>query len=437
MSNIRFQRIVWFEFVLCGGRTMSIWRIVGGARLDGGVRVQGAKNAVLPIMAASILTGCETELLNCPDLSDVSASVNILRHLGCAVQRDGDVVNIDSKGLNGCHIPHELMLEMRSSVIFLGAVLGRCGEAILSSPGGCELGPRPIDLHLDALRALGADITEHGGNIICRSGGLRGADINLLLPSVGATENAMIAACAAEGETVITNAAREPEIVDLQRYLCSMGAGITGAGTSVITVSGFQPRERVGHRVMPDRIAASTILCAAAGTGGDVELRAVEPADFSTVTEILGNMGCEITERGQTIRLRSNGKLRAPRPVVTRPYPGFPTDAQPLLMAACLRADGTTVFVENIFENRYRHVSELCRLGADIRTEGRVAMVTGVRSLAGAPVSATDLRGGAALVTAALAAEGETRVFDSGHISRGYEDLDVQLRALGGDIVRE
>lgn len=416
---------------------MSIWRIAGGQPLNGDIRIQGAKNAVLPIMAASILSSCETELLNCPDLSDVNASVNILRHLGCKVQRDGDTVNIDSSGLAGCHIPHELMNEMRSSVIFLGAVLGRCGEAVLSRPGGCELGPRPIDLHLDALRALGAEITERGGNIVCKSNGLTGANINLSLPSVGATENTMIAALAAKGDTTITNAAREPEIVDLQNYLRSMGAYIEGAGTPTITVRGFAPKDRVGHRVMPDRIVASTFLCAAAGAGGDIELRGVVPGDVSTITEILAQMGCKIHTNGVNIRLRSNGVLRAPSPVVTRPYPGFPTDAQPLLMAACLKAAGTTVFVENIFENRYRHIDEMRRMGADIRKEGRVAMVMGVRVLNAAPVTTTDLRGGAALVTAALSAEGESVVFDSGHIERGYERLDQQLCSLGAKVSKE
>ena len=404
---------------------MSIWRISGGNRLNGDIRIQGAKNAVLPIIAASIVTGCETELINCPRLSDVEAAMCILRHLGCIAERDGDTLYIDSRGMSATDIPHELMREMRSSVIFLGAILARAHSAQLYYPGGCELGVRPIDLHLDALRALGAQISDSG---------LKGTRINLSFPSVGATENIMLAACAASGETVITNAAREPEIVDLQDYLRKLGVCVFGAGTPTISISGFNPVQVVGHRVMTDRIAAATMLCCTAATGGKVRLLSVEPAHFETISEALEYMGCQI-ERGSTeITISSNGILRAPKPVVTKPYPGFPTDAQPLLMAACLKADGTAVFTENIFENRYRHAVELRKLGSDISVVGRVAMVTGVPKLIAAPVTATDLRGGAALVVAALAAEGETQLYDVGHIVRGYERLDEHLRALGGDI---
>lgn len=413
---------------------MSIWRISGGNRLNGDIRIQGAKNAVLPIIAASIVTGCETELINCPRLSDVEAAMCILRHLGCIAERDGDTLYIDSRGMRATDIPHELMREMRSSVIFLGAILARAHSAQLYYPGGCELGARPIDLHLDALRALGAQISDSGGKLECSDSGLKGTRINLSFPSVGATENIMLAACAASGETVITNAAREPEIVDLQDYLRKLGVCVFGAGTPTISISGFNPVQVVGHRVMTDRIAAATMLCCTAATGGKVRLLSVEPAHFETISEALEYMGCQI-ERGSTeITISSNGILRAPKPVVTKPYPGFPTDAQPLLMAACLKADGTAVFTENIFENRYRHAVELRKLGSDISVVGRVAMVTGVPKLIAAPVTATDLRGGAALVVAALAAEGETQLYDVGHIVRGYERLDEHLRALGGDI---
>ena len=414
---------------------MSVWKVSGGNKLFGDLRIQGSKNAVLPIMAAAIITGCETELINCPRLSDVEAAMSILRHLGCKAERDGDTVNIDSRGMNRTDIPHDLMREMRSSVIFLGAILARSHEATLSYPGGCELGARPIDLHIEALRSLGAEINEQGGSLYCRDSGLKGARINLSFPSVGATENAMLAACGADGETVITNAAKEPEIVDLQEFLKKLGANCSGAGTSTITISGFTPQKKVGHRVMPDRITSATILCCVASAGGSVTIKSVVPSDFETVTSVLENMGCGIERRKNTVKITVDRQLRAPRPIITRPYPGFPTDAQPLLMAACLRAEGTTAFTENIFENRYRHAAELCRLGADISVVGRVAMVTGVSELIGAPVNATDLRGGAALVAAALGAKGETLIYDTGHIARGYEEFDKMLMSLGADII--
>lgn len=416
---------------------MSVWTVRGGNRLDGAIDVQGSKNAVLPIMAASLLCRGRTRLTNCPRLLDVDASIEILRHLGCTAVREGGSIVIDSAGADKIHIPHELMLKMRSSVMFMGAILARGGEVRLSTPGGCELGSRPIDLHLKALSELGAEIIEDGGEVCCRAARLRGCHINLDFPSVGATENLMLAACAAEGTTVLTNAAREPEIEDLQGYLNAAGARVSGAGTPCVTVEGpgeLPPSREVVYRVMPDRIAAATYLCAAAAAGGDVLLRGIQPEQLSTIISSLRDMGCGIITNQDSVRLRRDGALKAPRPVITKPYPGFPTDAQALLMSACLCAEGTSVFVENIFENRYRHVDELRRLGADIRTEGRVAMVTGVERLSAAPVTATDLRGGASLVIAGLSAQGETTVYDSGHILRGYDGLDTSLRGLGAQI---
>ena len=413
---------------------MNIWQISGGRRLNGTVRVQGAKNAVLPIMAASVAVGAETELRGVPELRDVEATLRILRHLGCTAERSGDTVYIDSREMCRCDVPHALMRELRSSVIFLGAILARCGEASLSLPGGCELGPRPVDLHMEALRALGAEITERGGDIVCRAGALRGAPVVLPFPSVGATENTMLCALAAEGETVIHNAAREPEIADLQTYLRALGAQVKGAGTATVTVSGMRPRTYVRHEILPDRIAAATYLCACAAAGGDISLENVHPSHFLTVLDSLSEMGCDIITKSDFVRLRSDAQLIAPRPIVTRPYPGFPTDAQPPLMAACLKARGTTVFTENIFTGRYRHAEELRRLGADVTIAGRVAYISGVETLTGAVLTAGDLRGGAAMVIAALAAEGDSVIYDEHFIARGYDHLDAALRTLGASV---
>ena len=416
---------------------MSIWHIYGGNRMTGSTQVQGAKNAVLPIMAASVLAGSETVLHNVPDLKDVTITLRILRHLGCTAERDGDTVRIDSRGMNRDFIPHDLMRELRSSVIFLGAILTRFGTASLSMPGGCELGPRPVNLHLDALRALGAEVTERGGDIVCCAHDLKGRRILLPFPSVGATENAILAACGAEGTSVIYNAAREPEIVDLQALLRSMGARVNGAGGSIITVEGGAALHGCTHRVIGDRIVGATYLCAAAAAGGEVRLTGVDYRAVSTVALSLAESGCEVRSEADAVSLRSTGALRSVRPVRTAPYPGFPTDAQPVLMAALLRSEGCTVFVENIFENRYRHVDELSRMGAEIRVAGRVAVVNGVRTLHGAAVKCTDLRGGAALVIAGLSAEGTTRVTELTHIDRGYDAIERDLAALGAQICRE
>ena len=413
---------------------MELWHIRGGNRLEGACFVQGSKNASLPILAASIICPASTELLNVPQLRDVDAALRILRHLGCrAEQRDGEV-SIDSRSLSGCNIPHSLMEEMRSSVIFMGALVARCGEARLSLPGGCQLGKRPIDLHLSALRQMGAEIREDGGEIFCSAPRLNGAEIVLPFPSVGATENIMLAACAAKGETVIHGAAREPEIAALQDYLRAMGADVRGAGTDTVVIGALRPEKHIACRIIPDRIVASTIACAAACTGGDVELRGIDPRQFSTVLRFLNQAGCDIISTDRSVRLRSERRLKAVGEISTAPYPGFPTDAQPVLMAALLKARGLTRITENIFENRYRQVPELCRLGADIVTHGKIAEIWGVDSLHGTALTATDLRGGAAMIVAGLSAEGETLICDEGHISRGYERFDARLRALGADI---
>ena len=416
---------------------MSAYLVEGGNRLQGTARVHGAKNSVLPILAATILCPGESVVHNCPDLSDVRASIAILEHLGCRVERAGDTVTVDASALTGRDVPDALMREMRSSVIFLGAILARLGEAIMSFPGGCELGPRPIDLHLAAIRSLGAEVREQGGELHCSAaGGLAGCEITFSIPSVGATENAMLCACGAEGVTVICNAAREPEIVDLQAFLRALGADVRGAGTSVITVRGKKPLHGGEHTVMPDRIVAATLLTAVAAAGGEAELLGIDYRQLSTVTAVLTEAGCRIRSGSDSIHICREAPLRGVRPIRTAPYPGFPTDAQPPVMAALCRGTGTTVFVENMFESRYRHVDELSRMGADIRVEGKVAVVCGVERLHGAALQAADLRGGAALVVAALGAEGRSEITGLHHMDRGYYGLEDTLRGLGADIVR-
>ncbi len=413
---------------------MDIWRIRGGKRLEGEYRVQGSKNASLPILAACLLCPGTVELRRVPRLRDVDAALEILEHLGCRVRREDDRVYIDASGVNGFEIPPALMERMRSSVIFMGALLARCGRARLSLPGGCRLGKRPIDLHLLALRRLGAEIEEEDGEIRCRPAKLRGACIRLPFPSVGATENALLAACGAEGETLIRGAAREPEIVALQDFLRALGARVEGAGTDTLRVSGFSPRASARFRIPADRIAASTLLCACAGCGGKLCLKDCDPGHFSTVLHFLNQAGCVIIQKHDWVTLSSAGRLRAVGPVVTAPYPGFPTDAQPLLMAALLRAEGESVFRETIFENRYRQVPALRKLGGSVLLCGREARVRGVERLRGAALDATDLRGGAAMILAGLAAEGETLLRDEGHLARGYENFDACLRDLGADL---
>lgn len=416
---------------------MSAIIIRGGRPLSGSLTVQGAKNSVLPILAATLLSGEVCRIRHCPRLRDVETAMEILRHLGCRADWQGRDLLVDAADLTRWDVPDHLMSRMRSSVVFLGAILARCGQAEMTYPGGCELGARPIDLHLAALRSMGAAIQETGGRLVCRRERLTGTEIVLSLPSVGATENAMLAACGAEGTTVIANAAREPEIVDLQTFLQKMGAHVQGAGSSTVVVEGGAPLHGCVHTVVADRIVAATYLAAAAGTGGDIRLEGVDYRHLSAVATMLRQAGCRLTCGETSIRLQAPRRLQSAGPIRTAPYPGFPTDAQAVLMASLLRSEGATVFVENIFDSRYRHVPEMVRMGADIRLEGRVAVVCGVDRLHGAVVRAKELRGGASLVLAGLQAEGETAVTGVEHIQRGYEDLTGELAQLGADIRQE
>ena len=415
---------------------MSVMYIRGGGPLEGELAVHGAKNSVLPILAACLLARGPVVLHNCPRLTDVTAALGILRRLGCKAEQEGHTVIVDPSGASGCSISEEQMRAMRSSIIFLGPLLARTGEAHLTYPGGCELGPRPIDLHLAAIRAMGCEIREDRG-IHCQ-GRPRGGEVQLALPSVGATENAMLCAVGASGPTTISNAAREPEIGDLQSFLNRLGAAVRGAGSSTITVEGGRALSGGEFTVMGDRIVAATLLSAGAAAGGRVGLSGVDWRHLATVLSVLHQAGCRVESRLEYVELKRdrNVPLKAVPTIRTAPYPGFPTDAQAPVMAALAASQGCTLFVEAMFDSRYRHVPELIRMGADITTEGRVALVRGVERLRGARVEASDLRGGGALAAAALGAEGTTVLSGLNHIDRGYEGMEEMLRALGADVER-
>ncbi len=409
--------------------------IKGGRRIEGEISVQGAKNSALPLLAAAVLLKGQTELYNCPGLSDCDAACRILSALGCSCKREGSVVCIDASAIGTSEVSEKLMREMRSSIIFMGALLGRCGQCRLSFPGGCEIGSRPIDFHLDAFRKMGAKIREEHGYIACRAAKLKGAEISFPVPSVGATENVMLAAVLAEGNTTIHNAAREPEICDLAGFLNRCGARISGAGTGTVHIEGVKRLDGCRYTVMPDRIAAATYLCCGAITRGELLLTHADIASLGPVVPVLEQIGCSIYGFGNgNVYLNAQRALKAPAQIRTAPYPGFPTDAQPPLMALCAAIPGTTMFVETVFENRYRHVSELIRLGAHIKVEGRVAVVEGVNRLTGAELEAGDLRGGAAMITAALFAEGTTKIGKICYIDRGYENIEGLLKGVGADI---
>lgn len=412
--------------------------ITGRKRLEGELLLHGAKNSALPLMAATLLMSSPVILDRLPPLSDVAASAAILEHLGCKVYRDGEMIEVSPCKTCDSRIPECLMREMRSSIVFLGAILAKAGEAELCFPGGCELGPRPIDLHLAALTQMGVCIREEGGVLHCKApNGLKGARIALSFPSVGATENVLLAAVLAKGETVLCNAAKEPEIVDLCEFLNACGAHIHGIGESVLYIEGVERLIGCRYSVMPDRIEAATYLAAAAVTGGDVTLRGADANHLAAILSVFEETGCTLHSRSDTIRLKATGRLSRVRLIRTMPYPGFPTDAQAPIMAMTAMAQGTSVFIENIFDCRYKHVSELGRMGAQIKTEGRMAVVEGVPRLIGARVCCTDLRGGAALMVAALGAEGTTRIGQLHHLDRGYAHPEAVLSSLGARIKRE
>ncbi|MCM1328478.1 MAG: UDP-N-acetylglucosamine 1-carboxyvinyltransferase [Ruminococcus sp.] len=412
--------------------------INGGKKLKGEISIQGAKNAVLPIMAGAVLCGEEITVHNCPRISDTYSAMRILTYLGGKARFEaGHTVTLKCETVTAEGISDELMREMRSSIFFLGAVLGRAGRCRITFPGGCDLGPRPIDMHLAALRKMGVTIREEYGVLDCSAErGLRGAKISLSFPSVGTTENILLAAVLADGVTVIQNAAREPEIADLADFLNACGAKISGAGSGKITVSGVKKLHGCEYTVMPDRIACATYLACAAAAGGGITALNCRPADMESILPIFEQMGCIVHAFGDKIYFAANRPLRAIAPIRTMVYPGFPTDAQAFVMAALCRAKGTSVFVENIFENRYKHVDGLRRMGADVLVEGKVAVIEGVNRLYGAKVEAPDLRGGAGLVTAALSAEGRSEISNIHYIDRGYEEIENVLAAVGADISR-
>ncbi len=414
---------------------MSEIVVNGGRKISGEISVQGAKNSVLPLLAACVLINGQCEIHNCPNISDVWTSLKILDNLGFKCNYKDNIATIDGNTANGFVIEESLMREMRSSIVFLGAILGRAGKAVISSPGGCELGPRPIDMHISSLKKMGVSISTEHGQIVCNADGkLKGTEIHLDFPSVGATETIILAACLANGVTVINNAAKEPEISDLADFLNSAGAKIYGSGSDRITINGVEKLNPVIHTVIPDRIVASTYMAAAAMTGGTIKLNNVMPSHLVSVTNVLSESGCEIEVKPKSIILNAPKRLLRVPTVRSLVYPGVPTDAGPIIVSMLSLANGTSVFVENIFQNRFRYIDELKRFGAKIKTERNVAIVEGVKSLSATTGQCTDLRGGAAILLAALAANGQSHITDISHILRGYENICENLCTLGADV---
>ena len=415
---------------------MDKYIINGGNKLYGRVKIQAAKNSVLPILAAAVLTDKKVRILGAPHISDVKSMVNILASLGCGTEYDGEDIVVDASAAHSFEIPRALAHELRSSVFLLGPLIVRFGRAKIAYPGGCDIGLRPVDLHLSGLKRLGVNIREKNGYILCECDGLKGNEIMLDCPSVGATENIMLAAVGAEGETIIKNAAREPEIEDLQKFLNGIGADVRGAGSGTVCVRGTKGLGGGSFRPMADRIEAGTFLIAAAMCGGEITTEGISGENISSLLHKLRENGCKIYAKNDKISLKREGSLVSVKSIETQPYPGFPTDLQAQMTALCCICRGQSIVTENLFETRFKYVPELCKMGADITVAGRNAFVRGKEAFNGATVVAGDLRGGAALVLAALAARGKSEVLDVSHIDRGYGLFEYKLRSLGADIVR-
>lgn len=416
---------------------MSLLLIDGNKKLSGEISIQGSKNSVLPILAATVLCQEKCILHNCPDILDVDFSIKILQYLGGKITRSNSSLIVDMSSIKRCDIPNFLMKEMRSSIIFLGAILSRVNKAKLTLPGGCQLGPRPIDFHLRAFEKMGVEILTQEEILNCQAKkGLTGEKIELPFPSVGATENILLASVMSSGTTVIKNAAKEPEIVDLTNFLNACGAKIKGAGTSEIIVDGVEKLHGAEYTVIPDRIVAATFMSAVAITGGEALFKNVNHEHLSGIIPAFEECGCKIDFCEKTLSLKAQRELKPIKEIITGPYPDFPTDAQALLMAVTTVSRGKSLFVEKVFQQRYKHVNELLKLGADIEIDGKNAVVNGVGSLHSAKLCATDLRGAASLVIAALKAEGTSEISNLRHLDRGYEKLEENLRALGAKIKR-
>ena len=416
---------------------MQRYIIRGGKKLFGEVDISGSKNASLPILAATIISGKRTKLYNLPDIEDVKVTLEILKCLGAKIKKDSNKVIIDTKHLNKTIIPDDLMRKLRSSVIIAGAIIARFKEVSFSYPGGCDIGARPIDLHLENFKKIGIKINENCRYIECKCDKIESRNIVLDFPSVGATENLVLASILGNQEVVINNAAKEPEIIDLANFLNKMGAKVYGAGTNNIRIKGVNSLNDVSYKIMPDRIEAATFLIAGAITGGSVKINKVNPEDINVVLSKLKETGCEIIVDKQSVKLIRNERLK-PVNFKTTPHPGFPTDVQPMFTTLLTLANGTSIVTENIFENRFKFIQELKRMGIKItEIDGRTVVIKGVRKLHHADLEATDLRGAAAMILAALAAKGTTKVSNIEYLLRGYENLDKKLNQLGADVLRE